>query len=81
MLSVKESLKATIDLLSDEEVRSLWKAVQQRRSQYATLPTLSRLSNDPGFSVPVTKAGRFRRVRPIRGEGIAASRLLAEDRQ
>ena len=81
MSSVKESLYKAIELLSDEEARQLLEFAQRLRKRNDISLTLKRLAIDPAFKVPSEGSGTFRVVEPIQGEGIAASRLLVEDRR
>lgn len=43
--------------------------------------TVEHLLADPAFEVPARMPGRFGLVEPAQGKGIAASRLLVEDRK
>ena len=79
--SVKESLHKTIDQLSDAEVRHLLEFAQCLQKRNGDSPTLRRLADDPAFEVPSEGSVAFRAVEPIQGKGIAASRLLVEERQ
>jgi len=81
MNSVKESLRNTIEVLSDEEARQILEFIQRLRTTSDVSPTLRRLASDPAFEVPSEPLGDFRVVEPIRGKGIPASRLLVEDRR
>ena len=81
MSTVKESLRNRIDLLSDEEARQVLEFAQRLRERNDVSLTLKRLACDPAFKVPSEGSGAFHIVEPIRGKGIAASRLLVEDRR
>ena len=81
MDSIKESLHNTIELLSDEEARQLLGFVQRLQKENGVSLTLRRLASDPAFKIPSEGSGTFRVVEPIQGKGIAASRLLVEDRR
>ncbi len=81
MSSVKESLHSTIELLNDEEARQLLDFAQRLRRRDSSSLTLKRLADDPAFEVPSEASGVFRVVEPIQGKGIAASRLLVEERR
>ena len=81
MNPVKESLRDTIELLSDEEARQILDFIQRLRTTRDVSPTLRRLASDPAFGVPSEALGHFRVVEPIRGKGIPASSLLVEDRR
>ena len=80
MDSVKESLHNTIELLSDEEARQLLEFAQRLQKRSDIPLALRRLASDPTFKVPSKVSGNFRVVEPIPGKGIAASRLLVEER-
>ncbi|HAZ32018.1 MAG TPA: hypothetical protein DCY61_04930 [Dehalococcoidia bacterium] len=81
MTSVKESLRSTIEVLSDEEARQILEFIQRLRTTSDVSATLRRLAIDPSFEVPSEGFGDFSIVEPIRGKGIPASRLLVEDRR
>jgi len=81
MGSVKELLRNTIELVSDEEARQLLEFIQRLRKKDEVSPTLKRLASDPAFKIPSEGSGGFPVVEPIRGKGIPASKLLVEDRR
>ncbi len=81
MESVKQALHSTIELLGDEEARQILEFARRLREKDAVSPTLRRLANDPTFRIPSMEKLAFRVVQPIEGKGIAASRLLVEDRR
>lgn len=81
MSSAKESLHNTIELLNDEEARQILEFVQRIRKKSDVSLTLERLASDPTFKIPSEGVGVFRVIKPIRGKGIPASRLLMEDRR
>ena len=81
MSSVKQSLRETIEQLSDEESRQVLEFAQSLRKKNDTSLTLKRLASDPCFKIPSEKAKGFHIVKPMRGKGIAASRLLVENRR
>jgi hypothetical protein len=79
MNSVKELLRNTIEMLSEEESRQILEFVQHLKKGIP--PTLQRLANDPAFKIPPGGLGAFPVVEPIQGKGVAASVLLLEDRR
>lgn len=79
--SVKESLHNTIELLTDEEAHQILEFIQNMQRRNGASPTLRRLVSDPAFEVPLEGPGTFRVVVPIQGQGVAASRLLVEERR
>ena len=81
MNSVKESLHNTIELLSDTEARQLLEFVQCLKRENDASSTLRRLASDPAFEVPSEGSGTFSVVEPIQSKGIAASKLLVEERR
>ncbi|MCL0069149.1 hypothetical protein M1O56_00655 [Dehalococcoidia bacterium] len=81
MNCVKESLRNTIEVLSDEEARQILEFIQRLRTTSDVSPTLRRLAIDPAFQVPSEGFRDFRIVEPISGKGIPASRRLVEDRR
>ncbi len=81
MGSVKESLYKAIELLSDEEARQLLEFAQRLQKKSGISLTLRRLASDPAFRIPSEGSGAFHVVEPVQGKGIAASRLLVEDRR
>ncbi len=77
--SVKESLHKTIETLSEEDCRQLLEFIQYLQQ---TIPSsLKTLLKDPTFNIPSKGFGTFEVIEPIQGEGIAASKLLLEDRR
>jgi len=81
MISVKEALRNTVDLLTEEEAYQVWKFTQRMQKQPKVSLTMQRLASDPAFRMPAKGPGPFRRVEPIEGKGIPASKLLVEDRR
>lgn len=81
MSSIKESLHNTIELLSDKEARQLLEFAQCLRKETVPSPTLERLAGDPAFRVPLEEIRAFQVVVPAQGKGIAASKLLVEERR
>ena len=81
MSSIKESLHNTIELLSDKEARQLLEFVQCLQKKAAPSPTSERLGGDPAFKVPLAGVGGYQVVVPVQGKGIAASKLLVEERR
>ena len=81
MSSIKELLHNTIEQLSDEETRQLLEFAQCLRRKDSFSLSLKRLADDPAFEVPLEASGAFRVVEPIQGKGIAASKLLVEERR
>ena len=81
MLSVKESLRTTVDSISDEEALMVLSFIEQMRKHPVRSSTLKRLASDPTFKVPSRKLGSFVKVDPMDGKGVPASRLLLEDRR
>jgi hypothetical protein len=81
MSSVKELLRQMIERMSDAEARQLLEFAQHLRHRRDDSLTLKRLAADPAFKVPGSGARDFYVVAPIHGKGMAASRLLVDDRR
>lgn len=81
MNAVKEKLRKTIDLLSDKEARQIFEFTRRLREKSAVTQTLKALAYDTTFTVPSASSTKCRAVRPIKGKGILASRLLVMDRR
>ena len=81
MFSVKESLRTTVDSISDEEALRVLAFIEQMRKHPVRSLTLKRLAGDPTFRVPPRKLGAFAKVDPMVGKGIPASQKLLEDRR
>ena len=81
MDAVKESLRHMIEQMSDAEARQLLEFAQHLQHRRDDSLTLKRLATDPAFKVPTSGARDFPIVTPIHGRGIAASRLLVDDRR
>ena len=82
MSLVKESLYSTIEALSDQEARQVLELIQQLwKKERGVSQTMKRLVSDPSFEIPSRAHRPFRSVEPAQGKGIAASRLLVEDRR
>lgn len=77
--SVKESLQNTIAQLSESECQQVLEFVQYL--QQGIPSTLKHLISDPTFHIPSKGFGAFQFLEPLQGEGIAASKLLVEDRR
>ena len=81
MNSVKELLRAMIARMSDAEAHQLLEFAQHLGHRRDDSLTLKRLATDPAFKLPGSEAQDFPIVAPIHGRGIAASRLLVDDRR
>lgn len=82
MDSAKEMLRNTIELLNEEEVHQILEFAQRlMRERKSVSQTLQRLARDPTFHVPAEPYPVFHPIEPIQGKGIAASKLLVEDRR
>jgi hypothetical protein len=81
MNSSKETLRKTVDLLSNEEARQVLEFTQRLRKGSSGSQTLRRLARDAAFHMPAEASAGFRVVKPIQGKGIAASQLLIKDRR
>jgi hypothetical protein len=81
MPSVKESLRTTVDSISEEEALRVLSFIEQMRKHPMRSSTLKRLAGDPTFKVPPRKLGAFVKVDPMEGKGTPASGLLVEDRR
>ena len=81
MHSIKASLQQMIAQMSDEEARQMLEFAHRLRQRCEVSLTLKRLATDPVFKVPGSGVGGFHVVEPIHGQGIAASRLLVDDRR
>lgn len=81
MSSVKELLRNAVDLLSEEEAQQIFELVQALQKRSGISWTLRRLASDPTFKLPPEDFGAFHAVAPIQGKGIAASKLLVEERR
>jgi hypothetical protein len=81
MNSVKELLQHMIEQMSDAEAHQLLEFAQHLQHRRDDSLTLKRLAADPAFKVPGSGARDFYVVAPIHGKGMAASRLLVDDRR
>ena len=81
MISVKESLQHMIEQMSDEEARQLLEFVHHLQQRRGVSLTLKHLASDQIFKIPGSGVGDFHVVEPIHGKGIAASKLLVDDRR
>jgi hypothetical protein len=81
MNSVKESLQHMIEQMGAAEARQLLEFAQHLQHRRDDSLSLKRLAADPTFKVPGSGAKDFQVVAPIHGKGMAASRLLVDDRR
>jgi hypothetical protein len=81
MNTVKELLWQMIDQMSDAEARQLLEFAQHLQHRREASLTLKRLATDPAFKAPGNGVMTFRIVAPIQGKGIAASKLLVDNRR
>ena len=81
MNSVKELLQHMIERMSDAEAYRLLEFAQHLQHRRDDLLTLKRLATDPAFKVPGNGVGAFRVIEPVQGKGIAASKLLVDNRR
>jgi hypothetical protein len=81
MNSVKALLQQMIERMSDAEAHQLLEFAQHLQHGRDEPLTLKRLATDPAFKVPGHGVGAFRVVEPVQGKGIAASKLLVDDRR
>jgi hypothetical protein len=80
MNSVKELLQHMIERMSDAEARQLLEFAQHLHHRRDNSLTLQRLTTDPTFKLPENGVGPFRVAEPVPSKGIAASKLLVDDR-
>ena len=81
MNSAKELLQHMIERMSEAEAHQLLEFAQHLWHRRDDSLTLTRLATDPAFKVPRSGAQDFHSVAPIHGRGMAASRLLVDDRR
>ena len=81
MNSTKELLHHTINRLSEAEALQTLEFVQSLQQSSNLPPTLRRLGLDPAFKIPAGGLSAFPVVKPIQAKGIAASKLLVEERR
>jgi hypothetical protein len=81
MNTIKESLYSTIKTLNDDEARQLLEFTLRLRKKPITSTTMTRLASDPIFIIPAEGMNALETVLPIKGKGIAASKLLVRDRR
>ncbi len=81
MSSAKESLRNTIELLSEKEARQIMQLARIVKDKKEGSITMRHLAIDGTFTVPLKRPKSFRIVQPIKGRGCAASKLLVEDRR
>ena len=81
MNSVKELLRQVVKRMSDAEARQLLELARHLQHRRDGSLTLKRLATDPAFKVPGSGARDFYVVAPIHSKGMAASRLLVDDRR
>ena len=81
MNTIKESLYSTIKTLDDEEARQLLEFTLRLRKGITASTTMMRLASDPAFKIPAEGMNALETVQPIKGKGIAASKLLVRDRR
>jgi hypothetical protein len=81
MNSVKELLQHMIERMSEAEAYQLLEFAQHLGHRRDDSLTLKRLATDPAFKVPGSGMRDFHIVTPIHGRGMAASRLLVDDRR
>ena len=81
MNTIKESLYSTIKTLDDEEARQLLEFTMRLRKKTTALTTMMRLASDPTFNIPAEGMKAFEAVQPIKGKGVAASKLLVRERR
>ena len=79
--SIKESLYTVIEQLSDEEAREILEYTAQLKEKREDTGILKRLEGDPAFRIPASDSGPFPKVKPVKGKGIPASKLLVRDRK
>ena len=81
MSPIKESRRQAIESLSDEEACKLLELANALRVP-ATASRLRQLfGGDPTFELPPEDSSGFPPVKPVRGKGIPASKLLIRDRR
>jgi len=81
MASPRQELLDRISTLTDEEARRTIVFVDGLRGDDDTARLRRLLAGDPAFRVPASGTPRFREVKPARGKGQPASKLLVADRR
>ncbi len=81
MQSLKEALRETIEQLTEDEARQILEFLYALQKRNGITPTLAYLARHPALTLPRDGFKTFRRVEPVPARGLAASRLLIEDRR
>ena len=81
MSPIKESLRRTIESLSDEEARRLLEFIRSLREAAEARKPCELLLDDPALRPPPANCPGFRAVEALRGKGVPASKLLVGDRR
>jgi hypothetical protein len=81
MTSLKKSLHNTIDRLSEPEARQVLNYAKQVHSKSGLVGLMEELSHDSAIAVSSVIDRPYKRVSPVRGKGVAASKLLVKDRR
>jgi hypothetical protein len=81
MGGVKDELRQFVEVLSEEEAMKTVDFVRQLRGRASRKSALDLLQESPAIRIPTPAPGGFPSVRPVRGTGTPASRLLIEDRR
>lgn len=81
MGSIKEDLRTTVEALSDSEAAQAMELIRHLQARASLQRTLELLARNPAMQVPFVSRRGLPQVRPIRGEGVPASKLLTEDRR
>lgn len=78
---LKESLRTALDRLTDEDARQILDLVRRLQARKGVSRTFSRIAGDPVFKMPTAEFTAFSNVQPVPGIGLAASKLLVQDRR
>jgi hypothetical protein len=81
MASTRDTLRSSIDLLTESEAREVAALTQTLYKRRGVSPTLARLAADPLFAVPSPVPPRFAERVAAKGSGAPASQLLVQDRR
>ena len=81
MGGVRDELRQLIQVLSEEEAVKTMDFVRQLHGRAGPRGVFDLLAASPAIRIRTPAPGGFPSVRPVRGTGAPASRLLIEDRR
>ena len=81
MSAIKQTLIKQIEGMSDSDARQILRLTRKWNREKNGDRAFRELMKDPAIRMPKNLTREFKKIKPLRGKGIPASKLLIADRR